>query len=682
MKNGDQSELDLLCINALRFLAVDAVEKAKSGHPGLPLGASPMAYTLWDRFLKYNPLDPEWTDRDRFVLSAGHGSALLYSLLYLTGFNLSLDELKKFRQWNSLTPGHPEYRKTPGVEATTGPLGQGFSNAVGMAMAEQALGARFNRPGHEIINHYTYVIASDGDMMEGVTSEAASFAGHQRLGKLIVLYDQNRITIEGSTTLAFTEDVGKRFSAYEWHTQHIEDGNKISSIIKALEAAKEIKDRPSLIVVSTHIGFGSPHKQDSEKAHGEPLGSDEVILTKQNLGWPIGPSFFVPDEALKHFRMALSRGKKDQSDWNERFNSYSLDFPALALELERVQKSQLPLGWSAGEIKINEEEMSSRSASEFALNNLAVHIPELIGGAADLAPSTKTYIQDGGDFSAATRTGLNIHFGIREHAMGGILNGITLHKGFIVYGATFLIFSDYMRPPIRLAAMNELPVIYIFTHDSIALGEDGPTHQPVEQLLGLRSIPGLTVLRPADANETLACWEFIIANRSAPIALILTRQKLPILHSDKFPQLKNGVSRGGYILSDTTLNSKLNLILLATGSEVHLALEVQRRLENISIAVRVVSIPSVNIFADNPDEYQEEVLPHKVPKLVIEAGRSLGWNSYLSKKSKKSNKLIEVVGVDRYGASAPGEVVMKEYGFNVENIFKLAQSFILTANER
>jgi transketolase len=675
MKNDDQSELDLLCINALRFLAVDAVEKAKSGHPGLPLGASPMAYTLWDRFLKYNPQDPEWADRDRFVLSAGHGSALLYSLLYLTGFNLTLEELKIFRQWNSLTPGHPEYRKTPSVEATTGPLGQGFSNAVGMAMAEQVLSARFNRPGHEIVNHYTYVMVSDGDMMEGVTSEAASFAGHQRLGKLIVLYDQNRITIEGKTTLAFTEDVEKRFSAYEWHTQHIADGNQIASITKALETAKEIKDRPSLILISTHIGFGSPHKQDSEKAHGEPLGSEEVILTKQNLGWPPDPSFFIPDEVLKHFRMALYRGEKYQNDWRERFNSYSKAFPSLALEFERINKSQLPLGWSVGEIKKNEEEMSSRNASEFALNNLATHIPELIGGAADLAPSTKSYIKDGGDFDVANRIGRNLHFGIREHGMGGILNGMALHKGLIVYGATFLIFSDYMRPPIRLAAMNELPVIYIFTHDSIGLGEDGPTHQPVEQLLGLRSVPGLTVLRPADANETLACWEFIIANRSAPIALILTRQKLPILHLDKFPHLKNGVMRGGYILSETKLNSKLELILMATGSEVHLALEVQKRLEDKNIAVRVVSIPSVNIFVDNHDEYKEKILPGKVPKLVIEAGRSLGWNPYLGPKNS------EVVCVDHYGASAPGEVVMHEYGFNSDNIFRKALEFIRKTSE-
>jgi transketolase len=678
MNKDDQSELDLLCINALRFLSVDAVEKAKSGHPGLPLGAGPMAYTLWDRFLKYNPQDPDWVDRDRFVLSAGHGSALLYSLLHLTGFNLSLEELKHFRQWNSLTPGHPEYRKTPGVEATTGPLGQGFSNAVGMAMAEQMQGAKFNRPGHEIVNHYTYVIASDGDMMEGVTSEAASLAGHQRLGKLIVLYDQNRITIEGKTTLAFTEDVEKRFSAYEWHTQYIADGNQVASISKALENAKAIKDRPSLILVCTHIGFGSPHKQDSEKAHGEPLGSEEVILTKQNLGWPINPTFYIPDDVLKHFRMALSRGEKDQNDWRERFNSYSLAFPALALEFERINKSQLPVSWSAGEINKNknEAEMSTRNASEFALNNLALHIPELLGGAADLAPSTKTYIKDGGDFDADNRIGRNIHFGIREHGMGGILNGMALHKGLIVYGATFLIFSDYMRPPMRLAAMNELPVIYIFTHDSIGLGEDGPTHQPVEQLLGLRSVLGLTVLRPADANETLASWEFIIANRRAPIALILTRQKLPILHLDKFPHLKNGVSRGGYILEETKLNSKLDLILIATGSEVHLALEVQKRLEDKNIAVRVVSIPSVNIFLKNPLEYQEEILPEKVQKLVIEAGISLGWNPYLGPKN------IEVVCVDQYGASAPGEVVMNEYGFNSENIFKKALEFIYKRGER
>lgn len=674
MKIVDQNELDLLCINCLRFLAVDAVEKAKSGHPGLPLGAAPMAYILWDRFLKFNPHNPDWINRDRFVLSAGHGAALLYSLLHVTGYNLSLDELKKFRQWNSLTPGHPEYKKTPGVEATTGPLGQGFSNAVGMAMAEQMLAARFNRPGFSIVDHFTYVIASDGDMMEGVTSEAASLAGHQHLGKLVVLYDQNRITIEGKTALAFSEDVGLRFKAYGWHIQQIDDGNNLSEISNAIENAKEITDRPSLILVNTHIGFGSPHKQDTAQAHGEPLGEDEVAITKKHLGWPTEPLFFLPEEVLNYFRKAIVRGKTHQHQWQELFNSYSNNFPELADEFERVQKGQLPNTWSAGEIKFDEREMSTRDASEFALNNLAQHIPELIGGAGDLAPSTKSYLKNGGDFEAANRNGRNLHFGIREHAMGGILNGIALHKGVLVYGATFLIFSDYMRPPIRLAAMDRLPVIYIFTHDSIGLGQDGPTHQPVEQLLGLRSVKGLTVIRPADANETLSSWEYIIANRNGPFALILTRQKLPILDMAQYPKLKTGVSFGGYILSETKLDSKLDLILIATGSEVHLALETMKKLEANNISTRVVNIPSVNIFMDQPDEYKEEIIPQDVPKLIIEAGRSLGWISYLY--NKKRNKNIKVIGVNRYGASSPGEVVMNEFGFNVKNIYAKALDFI------
>ena len=679
MKEMDRSELDLLSVNTIRFLAVDAVEKAQSGHPGLPLGAAPMAYILWKNFLRFNPTDPDWPNRDRFVLSAGHGSALLYSLLHLTGFKLSIDDLKRFRQFESLTPGHPEYKKTPGVEATTGPLGQGFSNAVGMAMAEQILAARFNRLGHTIIDHYTYVIASDGDMMEGVTSEAASLAGHQRLGKLIVLYDQNRITIEGSTTLAFTEDVGLRFKAYGWHIQHILDGNNLLVINNAIETARKIVEQPSLIIVNTHIGFGSPNKQDSEKAHGEALGKEELKKTKINLGWPIEPDFYIPDEVKKHFSKFLPRGENLQSEWQESFKEYFKKFPDLAIEFKRVMNGLLPREWDVGQIEKNEKEMATRNASEFALNNLAIHFPELVGGAADLAPSTKTYIKNGGDFQFTNRSGRNFHFGIREHAMGGILNGITLHKGLIVYGATFLIFSDYMRPPIRLAALNALPVIYIFTHDSIGLGEDGPTHQPVEQLLGLRSVLGLTVLRPADANETLCCWEFIMKNRLAPIALVLTRQKLPVLNTEDFPQLKNGVMQGGYILSDSKLNSKIDLIIIATGSEVHLALDVQKRMEEERVAVRVISMPSINIFLKQSIEYQKCLLPESIPKLVIEAGRSLGWTSYFN--NGQLNNFQENISVDRYGASAPGEIIMKEYGVNVENVCNKAKSFLIKIGE-
>ena len=663
-----QFELDLMCVNALRFLSVDAVQKAESGHPGLPLGSASMAFALWDRFLKFNPKDPDWIDRDRFILSAGHGCALLYSLLHLTGFDLSLDELKQFRQLNSRTPGHPEYKKTPGVEATTGPLGQGFSNAVGMAIAEEALAAKFNRRGHNVVNHFTYVIASDGDMMEGVSSEAASLAGHLRLGKLIVLYADNHISIEGNTQIAFTEDVLGRFAAYNWHTQAIHDSNDLGQITRAIELAREVKDKPSVIAVRTHIGFGSPHKQDTAAAHGEALGKEEVILTKQHLGWPTSPLFYVPPEVTAHFDLALQKGEKSQREWNESFKKYASVYPELAEEFMRASNGELPPLWSAGTPYENPGKMATRDASETAINRLASDIPELIGGSADLAPSTKTHIKDGGDFDSVHRTGRNLHFGVREHAMGSILNGLSLHKGFIPYGATFLIFSDYMRPPIRLAAMNGLPVIYVFTHDSIGLGEDGPTHQPVEQLLGLRSVPGLTVIRPADANETLQAWEYTIRNRDAPVALVLTRQKLPILTPGQFPNLVSGVSKGGYILSEVSeVGKKIDLILISTGSEVHLAIESQKQLKIKNIEARVVSLPSLNIFEKQTEAYRNECLPIETPWLVIEAGVSLGWNSYLSPKK------IEVIAIDHYGASGPGEEVMKKFGFTVENICEKAR---------
>lgn len=663
-----QFDLDLMCVNALRFLSVDAVQKAESGHPGLPLGSASMAFALWDRFLKFNPRDPDWIDRDRFVLSAGHGCALLYSLLHLTGFDLSIDDLKQFRQLNSRTPGHPEYKKTPGVEATTGPLGQGFSNAVGMAMAEEALAAKFNRRGHTIVDHSTYVIASDGDMMEGVSSEAASLAGHLRLGKLIVLYADNHISIEGNTQIAFTEDVLKRFSAYGWHTQCVEESNDLGKISRAIELARGTKDQPSLIAVRTHIGFGSPHKQDTAAAHGEALGKEEVILTKQHLGWPTTPLFYVPPEVSEHFDLAIKKGLKSQQEWQDNFKKYSAAYPELAEDFMRASKSELPPLWSAGDLYENAGQMATRDASEAAINRLARDIPELIGGSADLAPSTKTLIKDGGDFGPVHRTGRNLHFGVREHAMGAILNGISLHKAFIPYGATFLIFSDYMRPPMRLAAMNALPVIYVFTHDSIGLGEDGPTHQPVEQLLGLRSVPGLTVIRPADANETICAWDYAIRNRHGPVALILTRQKLPILIKAQFPQLSEGCSKGGYILADASKPKvQLDLILIATGSEVHLALESQKQLKLKNIEARVVSLPSWNIFEKQTDTYRNECLPIATPWLVIEAGISLGWNSYLGPKK------IDVIGIDHYGSSAPGADVMKKFGFSVENICEKAK---------
>lgn len=658
-----QVEIDGLCVNALRFLAVDAVQKAGSGHPGLPLGAAPMAYVLWNRFLKVNPSDPKWVDRDRFVLSAGHGSALLYALLHVSGYDLSLDDLKQFRQWQSRTPGHPEYGKVPGVEATTGPLGQGFANAVGMAIAEQSLAARFNRPGHTIVDHCTYVLASDGDLMEGVTAEAASLAGHLRLGKLIVLYDSNKISIEGHTRITFTEDVRARFAAYGWHTLQVEDGNDVNEIQNAIQMAKDTQNIPSLILVHTHIGFGSPHKQDSAAAHGEPLGTDEVALTKRHLGWPTEPLFYIPEKTLENFREAIPRGQQFQKAWNSDFESYSASYPELALEFLRVQRGDLPPQLKLELPRLAKEgPMATRTASHMAINALAAQLPELVGGSADLAPSTKTKMDSEGPFEAASPGGRNFHFGIREHAMGAVLNGMALHKGLIPYGASFLIFSDYMRPPMRLAAMDGLPVIYVFTHDSIALGEDGPTHQPVEQLLGLRSIPGMTVIRPADAYETMAAWDFTIRHRTGPIALILTRQKLPVLASEKSALVAAGVPRGGYILEDAPDSTPLNVILIATGSEVHLALESRKVLASEGIGVRVVSLPSWNLFVSQAESYREHILPQSAPWVAIEAGLSLGWNSYLGPKN------IEVIAIDRYGASAPGERLLQEFGFTVENV--------------
>ncbi len=657
--------LDEVCINTLRFLAVDMVQKAKSGHPGLPLGSAAMAYTLWDRFLKFNPRDPFWPDRDRFVLSAGHGCALLYALLHVTGFDLPLEELQRFRQWGSRTPGHPEYGKTPGVEATTGPLGQGLANAVGMAIAEVALAARFNRPGHHIVDHYTYVLASDGDLEEGISSEAGSEAGHLRLGKLIVLYANNHITIEGSTELAFTEDRMARFAAFGWHVQRVEQSNDVDAVALALKAAREERGRPSLILVRTHIGFGSPHKQDTAAAHGEPLGVEEVRLTKEGLGWPVTPLFHIPDEALEHFRKAITRGSAAQADWESRLKAFAKDNAELAAEFQRVINRQLPQRWDANLPTFTSADapMATRIASGKTIAVLNSHLPEMMGGSADLAPSTFTNMEGAGNFEPENWAGRNMHFGIREHAMGAILNGMALHRGLIPFGGTFLIFSDYMRPPMRLAAMNGLPVIYVFTHDSIAMGEDGPTHQPVEQLVGLRSIPGMVVIRPADANETVAAWRIAIGRKDGPVALILTRQGLPVLDMTRYPGIHEGVSLGGYILADSSLNSKPNIILIATGSEVHLALEARDQLASEGVRARVVSMPSTNLFSMQSEQYRDKVLPPGVPLLAIEAGVSLGWNSYVGPQ-------IAVIGVDTFGASAPGPVVMEHYGFTVENICK------------
>jgi transketolase len=669
--------LDELCINTLRFLAVDMVQKANSGHPGLPLGSATMAYTLWDRLLKFNPHDPLWPDRDRFVLSAGHGCALLYALLHVTGFDLSLEELKRFRQWDSRTPGHPEYGKTAGVEATTGPLGQGLANAVGMAIAEVSLAARFNRPGHRIVDHYTYVLASDGDLEEGISSEAGSDAGHLRLGKLIVLYANNHITIEGSTELAFTEDRMARFAAFGWHVQHVEQSNDVEAVESALRAAQEEMGRPSIIAVRTHIGFGSPHKQDTAAAHGEPLGVEEVRLTKGGLGWPVAPLFHIPEEALEHFREAVKRGSATQKDWELHFQIYTEEYPDLAAEFERVMNRKLPKDWDSGLPTFTSADgpMATRIASGKTIEVLASHLPELMGGSADLAPSTHTNMDGAGNFEPENWAGRNMHFGIREHAMGAILNGMALHRGLIPYGGTFLIFSDYMRPPMRLAAMNSLPVIYVFTHDSIAMGEDGPTHQPVEQLMGLRSIPDMVVLRPADANETVSAWRIAIGRNEGPIALVLTRQGLPVLDLSRYPGIPDGVQLGGYILADCDAETRPDIILIATGSEVHLALESRERLATDGVQVRVVSMPSTNLFSAQSDEYRDKVLIPGVPLLVIEAGVSLGWRSYVGPQ-------IAVIGVDTFGASAPGPIVMDHYGFTVDNICSRTRHLLLETQRK
>jgi len=659
--------LDQLCINTLRFLAVDMVQKAHSGHPGLPMGSATMAYTLWDRSLKFNPRDPRWPDRDRFVLSAGHGCALQYALLHVTGFDLSLEELKRFRQWGSRTPGHPEYGKTPGVEATTGPLGQGLANGVGMAIAEVALAARFNQPGHTIVDHFTYVLVSDGDLEEGISSEAGSDAGHLHLGKLIVLYADNHITIEGSTELTFTEDRTARFAALGWHVQQVERSNDVDAVALALKNAREDSGRPSLIAVRTHIGFGSPHKQDTAKAHGEALGVEEVRLTKEGLGWPLSPDFFIPDEALDHFREAVVRGKSAQAEWEVRFRAYEEQLPDLAAEFQRVIDRRLPKDWDADlpTFSASDGPMATRVASGKAIEVLGARLPEMMGGSADLNPSTHTNREGAGNFEPENLAGHNMHFGIRENAMGAILNGMALHSGLIPYGGTFLVFSDYMRPPMRLAAMDALPVIYVFTHDSIGMGEDGPTHQPVEQLIGLRSIPGLVVLRPADANETVAAWRLAIGRRKGPIALMLTRQGLPVLGLDKYPQIPAGVPNGGYVLVDAPSDTRPDIILIATGSEVHLALESRDQLATQGVQARVVSIPSTNLFSSQPDAYRNRILPPGVPLLVIEAASSLGWKSFVGPQ-------IAVIGVDTFGASAPGPVVMQHYGFTLENVCKQA----------
>ncbi|MBI5524164.1 MAG: transketolase [Desulfarculus sp.] len=652
-------DLDQLCVNSIRMLAVDMVEKAKSGHPGMPLGAASMAYVLWQRHLRHNPQNPQWPGRDRFVLSAGHGSALLYSLLHLTGYDLPLDEIKNFRQWGSKTPGHPEYGHAPGVEATTGPLGQGFGMGVGMALAERFLAGQFNRPGHELINHFTYAIVSDGDLMEGVAAEAASLAGTLGLGKLIYLYDDNKITIEGPTDLAFTEDVGKRFEAYGWQVLTVADGDDLNAIDQAIGQAKAETQRPSLIMLRTHIGCGSP-KQDSASAHGEPLGPEACQATRQCFAWPEEP-FHVPAEAAACLRQALTRGRRLEDQWQERLAAYAQAFPELAQAYALQLKGKLPQGWrqSLPVFSAQDKPLATRVASGKVLNALAQAIPNLIGGSADLAPSNKTLIAGSGDARGqGADCGRNIHFGVREHGMGAVVNGLALHGGVIPYGATFFVFADFVRPALRLAALMGLHSLFIFTHDSLAVGEDGPTHQPVEQLMSLRVMPGFTVFRPAEANETAQCWALAL-ERKGPSALVLTRQDLPILDLERYP-VAAGVAKGAYVLSDS--GDQPRIILLATGSEVSLAMKAQEALLAQGVASRVVSMPSWEVFAEQNQAYRESVLPPAIKtRLAIEAGATLGWERWVGDYGA-------VIGVDRFGASAPGGRVMKEYGFDVDNV--------------
>ena len=660
------NNLDELCVNTIRMLSADSVEKANSGHPGLPMGAATLAYVLWTRFLKHNPVNPDWPDRDRFVLSAGHGSMLLYSLLHLTGYDLPLEELKNFRQWGSMTPGHPESHVTKGVETTTGPLGQGFANGVGMAIAERFLAAHFNRPGQEIVNHHIYGIVSDGDLMEGVSHEAASLAAHLKLGNIIYFYDDNHISIDGSTELAFTENRVDRFKAYGWHVPTVDDGNDIKAIEKAIRAAQKEKDRPSLISVRTHIGYGSPNKQDTASAHGEPLGAEEIKLTKENLGWPLEPPFLIPEEALKHFRQALEKGKAWEEEWTDRFKAYEKAHPELAKECRRWMSGQLPEGWDKDlpSFPADPKGVATRVTSGAVLTAVAPALPNLIGGSADLAPSNKTFVKGEEVFQGGQYAGRNFHFGVREHGMGSILNGMALHGGLIPYGGTFLIFSDYMRPPIRLASMMGLKVIYIFTHDSIGLGEDGPTHQPIEQLAALRAIPNLTVLRPCDANETVEAWRFALKQKEGPVALALTRQGLPILDRKAFAGA-DGLLRGGYVLSDIG-DKAPGIILMASGSEVHIALEAANKLNEKDIAVRVVSMPSWELFDKQPEDYRDQVLPSEInARIAIEAGATQGWHRYLGNRAA-------VVGIDHFGASAPYKILYEKFGITPDRVVEKA----------
>ena len=670
---------DQLAINAVRVLSMDAVQQADSGHPGTPMALAPIAYALWTRHMKYNPRDPGWPDRDRFVLSCGHASMLLYSVLHLTGYDLSLDDLRQFRQWESKTPGHPEYGYTPGVETTTGPLGQGVGNAVGFAVAEAHMAAVFNRPGHAVVDHHTYFIASDGDLMEGVSHEAASFAGHNRLGKLVGFYDDNRITIEGSTDLTYTDDAAKRFEAYGWHVQHVADGNDLGALNAAIDAAKAEAERPSLIVVRTVIGYGSPNRANSAKAHGEPLGKDEVVLTKQKLGWPSTEPFAMPDEAVAPWREAGAAGAARHAEWQARHDRWKQEFPELAAEFDRRQRGELPADWErlVPEFTKDNGSVASRAASGVVLNALAPAFPELIGGSADLAGSTNTLLKGVPSFGPpgvptpeTSYAGRNFHYGIREFGMGAVMNGMALHGGIVPYGATFLVFSDYMRPAIRLAAIMHRHVVYVFTHDSIGLGEDGPTHQPVEQLTALRCIPNLTVIRPADAGETAEAWRAALTHKQGPVALVLTRQKLGFV--DRTPGAgygsAAGVAKGAYVLKDAEGGAP-EVVVMGSGSEVALATQAGERLAADGVRARVVSVPSMELFAAQDAGYRDSVLPPGVPRVSIEAAHPMSWQRIVGPDGV-------ALGIERYGASAPYQKVYEELGITVEKMVEAARGLV------
>lgn len=663
------NDLENRCINTVRTLSIDAVQKANSGHPGMPMGAAPMAFTLWTKYLKFNPQNPDWANRDRFILSAGHGSMLLYSLLYLTGYDLSLEDLKNFRQPDSKTPGHPESHLTKGVETTTGPLGQGFANGVGIAISQKFLAAKYNKPGFEIFDYNVYTICSDGDLMEGISSEAASLAGHLKLGNMIYLYDDNHISIEGNTEIAFTEDTKMRFESFGWQVITVEDGNDVEAISKAIELAKSEKEKPTLIKIRTYIGYGSPNKVNSAGSHGSPLGAEEVKLTKINLGFDPENFFFVPDKVKKFYEESGIAGAKKESEWNKLFSEYKIKHPELYQEYENFCKGIFPesLAKAFPVFDVKDGQIATRSASGKTINAIAPMLPFMIGGSADLEPSTDTFMKGYESFQPAKYDGRNLHFGVREHAMGAILNGISLTIPMIAYGATFLIFSEYMRAPIRLAAIMGIRPIYFFTHDSIALGEDGTTHQPIEQLISLRSIPNLVVIRPADANETSQALRVALEHKSGPVALILTRQKIPVIDQTTYASAKN-VEKGAYILSDCDGNP--DLIFIATGSEVQLAMAAQEKLKNENIKTRVVSMPSWELFENQNESYREAVLPKSIKKRIsIEAGSTLGWHKYITDEGI-------AIGIDEFGKSAPAEDLMKEFGFTLENVLLIAKRLL------